>query len=99
MLLCKALKKEVSISFTKGGVLETKVLEKWNLVTTHTARRSFATNQFLNGVPTLSIMAITGHKTEKAFMKYIKVTPDDHAKIMANIWNKRKSKQPKTIAI
>ncbi len=95
---CDGLKKEVSISFTKGGILETKILGKWNLVTTHTARRSFATNQFLNGVPTLSIMAITGHRTEKAFMKYIKVTPDDHAKIMQSIWAERK-KNVKRIAI
>ena len=106
--LCKALKKKVSMTYTKGGksvtkggksVEETESPEKWQFVTTHTARRSFATNQFLNGVPTLSIMAITGHKTEKAFMKYIKVTPDDHAKIMAGIWNDKKTEQPKKIAI
>jgi len=105
---CEALKKKVSIKYTKGGksvtkggksVTETESPEKWQFVTTHTARRSFATNQFLNGVPTLSIMAITGHKTEKAFMKYIKVTPDDHAKIMAGIWNNKKLESPKTIAI
>jgi len=96
---CKALEKKVSISFTKGGELITETLEKWKLVTTHTARRSFATNQFLNGVPTLSIMAITGHKTEKAFMKYIKVTSDDHAKIMAGIWSEKKTEQTKKIAI
>ncbi len=105
---CDALKKKVSIKYTKGGksvtkggksVVETESPKKWQFVTTHTARRSFATNQFLNGVPTLSIMAITGHKTEKAFMKYIKVTPDDHAKIMAGIWSDKKTEQLKTIAI
>jgi integrase len=94
---CECLKKKVSVKFTKGGKSVTKGVnaeivspEKWQFVTTHTARRSFATNQFLNGVPTLSIMAITGHKTEKAFMKYIKVTPDDHAKIMQGIWKEKK---------
>jgi len=44
-------------------------------------------------------MAITGHKTEKAFMKYIKVTSDDHAKIMAGIWSEKKTEQTKKIAI
>ena len=103
---CESLKKKVRVMYTKGGKSVTKGgekvaerSEKWQFVTTHTARRSFATNQFLNGVPTLSIMAITGHKTEKAFMKYIKVTPDDHAKIMAGIWNDKKTERPRKIAI
>jgi integrase len=43
-----------------------------NLLSTHTARRSFATNLFLSGFPAISIMKITGHTTEKSFMKYIK---------------------------
>jgi hypothetical protein len=33
-------------------------------------------------------MAVTGHKTEKDFLKYIKVSPDDHAKIFAAYWSK-----------
>lgn len=41
-------------------------------VTNHTARRSFATNAFLAGVPKMSIMMVTGHKTEKAFNRYIR---------------------------
>ncbi|MBL0282281.1 MAG: tyrosine-type recombinase/integrase [Bacteroidetes bacterium] len=52
----------------------------------HTARRSFATNQYLEGVPSITIMAITGHKTEKAFMKYIKVTPKGHAELLNLHW-------------
>jgi len=32
-------------------------------------------------------MAITGHSTEKAFLRYIKVTPDEHAKILQRFWN------------
>lgn len=86
---CDPLKKIISISFTKGGVLETETLPKWEFITTHTARRSFATNQYLAGVPAITIMAITGHKTEKAFMKYIKVTPDDHAQILQRLWKNK----------
>ena len=56
---------------------------------THTARRSFATNEYLAGLPTLTIMAITGHRTERSFLKYIKVTPDEHANIMLAAWAKR----------
>ena len=37
-------------------------------------------------------MAITGHKTEKAFLKYIKVTPKEHAEKMKYLWETRESK-------
>lgn len=102
--LCKlekvtALKSLVSISGTKAGERKTQTVPKHDLVTTHTARRSFATNEYLAGTPSLTIMAITGHKTEKAFLKYIKVTPDQHAKILQGIWQERKQKEPKRIAI
>lgn len=56
-----------------------KAAEKWELVVTHTARRSFATNAFKSGIPTLSIMRITGHKTESSFMKYIKIKNEENA--------------------
>lgn len=47
-----------------------KKYPKWELVTSHIGRRSFATNH--NGkTPTTLIMAMTGHKTEKEFLKYI----------------------------
>lgn len=73
-------------AITKGGIRTSKRFEKWELVSSHTARRSFATNLFLNGFPTLSIMQITGHKTEKAFMRYIKVPPEQHAKLLRMHW-------------
>lgn len=57
---------------------------KWKEVTTHTARRSFATNAFLSGVPTLSIMKITGHRTEKEFLKYIAISGEVNAKVIAD---------------
>ncbi|MCG9971039.1 tyrosine-type recombinase/integrase [Christiangramia crocea] len=61
---------------------------KWQLISSHTCRRSFATNNYLLDMPTLDIMQITGHTTEKNFLKYIKVTPKQHARKMAEVWNK-----------
>lgn len=57
----------------------TQTMPKYKLVSSHTARRSFATNAYLAGVPTISIMKITGHKTESAFMKYIKISGKENA--------------------
>jgi len=69
----------VTIERSKGNLVVGQAIEKWKLVTSHTARRSFATNAFLADMPSISIMKITGHKTESAFMKYLKMTAKDNA--------------------
>jgi integrase len=67
---------------TKGRErVETK-FKKHQLITTHTARRSFATNMFKRGIPSRVIMKITGHRTERAFNSYIKVSQDENAELM-----------------
>ncbi len=76
---------------TKGGHRITKKYEKWELVSSHTARRSFATNHFKSGLPTIAIMNITGHKTEKAFLRYIKATQDDYATLLELHWIEKHS--------
>lgn len=78
------LKDKVETTITKGGVIKKESIEKYKLVTTHTARRSFATNLFLADVPTVSIMKITGHTTEKSFLRYIRVTQEQNAGKLLN---------------
>lgn len=89
-LVCKAarLRTKVQKSITKGGKRIVTTYEKWELVSSHTARRSFATNLYRSGFPTISIMAITGHRTEAAFLKYIKVSREEHAELLAKHWQK-----------
>lgn len=84
-----ALKTTVTKTYTKGGTKITRTFPKYKLMVSHTARRSFATNEYLAGTPSITIMAITGHKTEKAFLGYIKLTPDEHAKLLKLHWEKR----------
>ena len=69
-------------SAIKGGTRVDQKFEKWERVTSHTARRSFATNLYLLGVPAQSIMMITGHSTEAQFMKYICVEGEINARII-----------------
>ncbi|MBL4676398.1 MAG: site-specific integrase [Mucilaginibacter sp.] len=73
---------------TKAGKEVTINEPKYKYITTHTARRSFATNAYHLNVPSITIMAITGHSTESSFMKYIKVTPTEHASKLLEIWNR-----------
>lgn len=68
---------------TLGGRETASERPKWSLLTTHCARRSFCTNNYLSGTDVLTIMAISGHKTEKSFRRYLKLGPEDYAQRMA----------------
>lgn len=59
---------------------------KYEAISSHTCRRSFCTNQFLKGMPALLIRKISGHATEKAFLKYIKIDEEKAAEEMAKRW-------------
>lgn len=72
----------VIINELRGGKQITKKVEKFNLIKCHTARRSFATNLYLQGAQSISIMKLTGHRTESAFLKYIKITKTENAELL-----------------
>lgn len=59
------------------------MVEKWKRIGSHSGRRSAATNMFLAGIPALRIMKITGHKTEEAFMRYIGLSKEENAAVLA----------------
>ncbi len=60
---------------------------KYDLISSHICRRSFATNLY-GKLDNLTIMAITGHKTETQFLKYIKTTPTEYAQKLKEHWDK-----------
>lgn len=74
---------EVTINKNVGGRNQQQTFRKYELVCTHTARRSFATNAYKSGVPTIAIMKITGHTKESTFLKYIKVSAEENAAMLA----------------
>lgn len=76
------------ITKTIGGKLTSESLPKNELISSHTGRRSFCTNMYKRGLPTLMIMSISGHKTEKSFLKYIKVRQEEHAAMMKKEWER-----------
>jgi len=77
-----------TVTRTIGGKLISTVSPKYKLVSSHTGRRSFCTNMYLRELPIYMIMSISGHKSEKSFLKYIKVKQEEHAQILANAWKK-----------
>lgn len=81
-------KQEAIVNTTEKGMRISKRVPKYRLITNHTARRSFATNKVLEGYPYSAIMLITGHKTEKAFLRYVKINGYDAIKIFKQHTNK-----------
>jgi len=70
----------------KGGEKIKISHPRFNEVVTHSARRTYCTMSYKIGVPTQSIMKISGHRTEKSFIKYLKVSNDEHAERTLKIW-------------
>jgi hypothetical protein len=77
----------VKISHKRGNQIIEEVRSKCDWVCSHTARRSFCTNEYLAGTPSDLIMAISGHKTEKAFRTYIKADKMKKASMIKKLWD------------
>lgn len=79
----------IKFSYKKQGknFIETK--PKYALITSHTCRRSFCTNEFLAGTPVELIMKISGHKSVKDFYKYIRITPEEAGQKIKELWKSR----------
>lgn len=60
---------------------------KWELVTSHICRRSFASN-FYGDMPKALIMSITAHGTEQQFLQYIGKNTNDYAVQIAECFRK-----------
>lgn len=69
----------IEVETVKGGKKHKEVVKKYTLITSHTARRSGITNMYLEGINSLDIMSISGHKSEKEFLKYIKASEKEIA--------------------
>jgi len=86
--------KEVIVKRSRAGKRVEERKPKYKLISSHTARRSFATNFYQRGFPAIEIMKITGHKTERQFMEYINVGLRDNARSMAANFAKMMGQSP-----
>ncbi len=75
---------KVAIREHRGGVMQVKYTEKYKLVSTHTARRSFATNLLkAKDVPLAAISKALGHNKVTTTMRYLRVGVEENAEILA----------------
>ena len=81
------------VPFTKQVTYKRELTEfvamKYSFLQTHTARRSFCSNEYLKGTDPMIIMSISGHKSHKSFMRYIKVSGEQFADKLEKIWAER----------
>lgn len=81
---------EIVIRTATGGRTQERTVQKWEVVSTHICRRSFASNYYAT-YPDLidSIRAITGHTTERQFRAYIIADQIDKAVLLAKAISKK----------
>ena len=87
--ICKALGGSFLETYdtrqTKGGKVTVRKMAKWEKVSAHTARRTGATILHLAGVPDYQLMKITGHRTIQNFQKYLRISKEENARMLASI--------------
>jgi len=64
-----------------------EVKPKYELISSHTARRTFITLSLQKGALPEQVMKVSGHKDRKSFQKYVKVDQQEAIDKIKNIWN------------
>ncbi|MBF0651274.1 tyrosine-type recombinase/integrase [Dysgonomonas sp. GY75] len=84
--LCRraGINDKILVEYTRGHKAVRESKRKYELVGSHVARRSFATNAYLAGIPAARIMLLTGHQSEQSFFKYIRIQKAENAKTLAD---------------
>lgn len=74
----------VMVETTVGGVASMQMKPKYELVHTHTARRTGATLMYLAGMDVFNICSVTGHSSIAMLKKYIKADDLDRARLISS---------------
>lgn len=69
---------------TKGGLKTIKYVPRYERISSHTGRRTAATNMYRNGINPLEIIKITGHASITTLMKYLKIGHKEVGRVVAS---------------
>lgn len=85
--LCKlaGINEEIRVTTYKGNVRTDKIQPKWELVGTHTGRRTFIVNALSLGITPNIVMKWTGHSDYKAMKPYIGIVDSIKANEMTKL--------------
>jgi integrase len=86
--LCKKAKinDTVKIVQYRGKERIEKTFKKYEIIGSHTARRTFISLSLQKGMKPDVIMAITGHKTYRMMQKYLKIADETKRDEMDKVW-------------
>ncbi len=85
--LCKlaGINERIRITTYKGNKRKDEIKEKWELVGTHTGRRTFIVNALSLGIPPNVVMKWTGHSDYKSMKPYIDIVDSIKASEMVKL--------------
>ena len=78
------LDETITISKTVGGIKQTLVYKKFELLTAHTGRRSMISNCILAGIATPQIMLMSAHRSLRVFQSYVRIDQVQNAEKLAS---------------
>ncbi|WP_099365161.1 site-specific integrase [Sphingobacterium sp. 1.A.4] len=86
--LCKyaGISEQIEIVRYKGAKREAVIYPKYELISAHTGRKTFATLSLEKGMNAEEVMAITGHRSYASFKRYVKITQERRKKVMLDAW-------------
>lgn len=76
------IRQSITIVYYKGSERVEEVHPKYELIGTHTGRRTFICNALTMGIPAATVMEWTGHSDYKAMKPYIKIADEEKSKAM-----------------
>ena len=78
---------QVIVASRIGNTIKEESKRRCDLISTHTARRTFITIMKNKGVPDKVIMKITGHKSLSSFHRYYRPNNQDVSGFMKDVWD------------
>jgi integrase len=86
--LCKlaGIDDAVQIVRYRGATRIENTYPKYELISAHTGRKTFATLSLEKGANAEEVMSMTGHKSYNSFKRYVKITEERKKLVMAKAW-------------
>ena len=73
---------KVEVTTSNGGVHKTVTKPKYELVSSHTARRTGITLLYMTGIPLQQVMLISGHKDQDSIRHYLRLSKEENASLL-----------------
>lgn len=82
--VCKAvgIDGRTDVTLNTGLRRKTEIKRKYELVSSHTARRTGITLLYMTGVPLHQVMLISGHKDEDSIRHYLRLTKEENVAML-----------------